>query len=128
MIAGAPRRVRRRDDFAGMADRDDLPVETIAAGAGLVDEVQLAAPAAESHEIVVLDGVTTTVKVAHMRLCHGRMLFVRAYPRDGAPINEALVRDLLNGGFLDQQRNCVLVGGTESTHNAHLSILLKVEG
>ena len=35
-----------------------------------------------SHEIVVLDGVTTTVKVAHMRLCHSRMIFVRAYPRE----------------------------------------------
>jgi hypothetical protein len=34
-----------------------------------------------SHEIVMLNGVTTTVKVAHMRLCHSRMLFVRAYPR-----------------------------------------------
>ncbi len=31
------------------------------------------------HEIVVLNGVTTTVKVAHMRLCHSRMLFARAY-------------------------------------------------
>lgn len=35
-----------------------------------------------SHEIVVIDGVTTTVKVAHVRLCHSRMLFVRAYPRE----------------------------------------------
>jgi len=35
-----------------------------------------------SHEIVVIDGATTTVKVAHMRLCHSRMLFVRAYPRE----------------------------------------------
>src|SRR5690606_3267256 len=35
-----------------------------------------------SHEIVVLGGVTTTVKVAHVRLCHSRMLFVRAYPRE----------------------------------------------
>ncbi len=26
-----------------------------------------------SHEIVVMDGVTTTVKVAHVRLCHSRM-------------------------------------------------------
>jgi transposase len=33
-----------------------------------------------SHEIVVLNGVTTTVKVAHLRLCHSRMMFVRAYP------------------------------------------------
>ncbi len=30
------------------------------------------------------------------------------------PINEALVRDLAGGGFIVQQRNVVLVGGTES--------------
>ena len=35
-----------------------------------------------SHEIVILDGVTTEVKVAQMRLCHSRMPFVRAYPRE----------------------------------------------
>jgi transposase len=35
-----------------------------------------------SHEIVVLSGVTTTLKVAHVRLCHSRMMFVRAYPRE----------------------------------------------
>jgi len=35
-----------------------------------------------SHETVILDGVTVTVKVAHMRLCHSRMPFVRAYPRE----------------------------------------------
>jgi hypothetical protein len=35
-----------------------------------------------SHEIVVLKGVTTIVKVAHLRLCHSRMPFVRAYPRE----------------------------------------------
>jgi transposase len=35
-----------------------------------------------SHEVVVMDGVTTTVKVAHVRLCHSRMPFVRAYPRE----------------------------------------------
>lgn len=35
-----------------------------------------------SHEIVVLGGVATTVKVAHVRLCHSRMFFVRAYPRE----------------------------------------------
>jgi len=35
-----------------------------------------------SHEIVVINGVTTTVKVAHVRLCHSRMFFVRAYPRE----------------------------------------------
>ena len=35
-----------------------------------------------SHEIVVLDGVTVTVKVAHVRLCHSRMMFARVYPRE----------------------------------------------
>ncbi|SMX50824.1 hypothetical protein MAA8898_05024 [Maliponia aquimaris] len=35
-----------------------------------------------SHEIVILDGVTMMVKVAHVRLCHSRMPFVRAYPRE----------------------------------------------
>src|SRR5271163_4416058 len=35
-----------------------------------------------SHEIVLLSGVTVTVKAAHARLCHSRMLFVRAYPRE----------------------------------------------
>ena len=35
-----------------------------------------------SHEVVLLNGTTVTVKVAHVRLCHSRMLFVRAYPRE----------------------------------------------
>jgi transposase len=35
-----------------------------------------------SHEIVVLNSVTVAVKVAHVRLCHSRMMFVRAYPRE----------------------------------------------
>src|ERR1700754_4899670 len=35
-----------------------------------------------SHEVVVLCGATVTVKVAHVRLCYSRMLFVRAYPRE----------------------------------------------
>src|SRR5271169_2042869 len=35
-----------------------------------------------SHEIVLLSGVTVTVKAAHARLCHSRMLFVRVYPRE----------------------------------------------
>jgi hypothetical protein len=33
-----------------------------------------------SHETVVMDGVTTIVKAAHLRLCHSRMMFLRAYP------------------------------------------------
>ncbi|MFO1036176.1 MAG: IS21 family transposase [Geminicoccaceae bacterium] len=35
-----------------------------------------------SHEIVLINGTTVMVKVAHVRLCHSRMLFVRAYPRE----------------------------------------------
>jgi transposase len=35
-----------------------------------------------SHEVVLIGGVTVTVKVAHIRLCHSRMMFVRAYPRE----------------------------------------------
>jgi len=35
-----------------------------------------------SHEVVLINGVTVTVKVAHMKLSHSRMLFVRAYPRE----------------------------------------------
>src|SRR5215208_3070354 len=35
-----------------------------------------------SHEVVLINGTTLTVKVAHVRLCHSRMLFVRAYPRE----------------------------------------------
>jgi transposase len=35
-----------------------------------------------SHEIVVMNGVTVTAKVAHVRLCHSRMMFFRAYPRE----------------------------------------------
>jgi len=29
-----------------------------------------------------MDGVTTIVNVAHLRLCHSRIMFVRVYPRE----------------------------------------------
>jgi transposase len=35
-----------------------------------------------SHEVVLIAGATVTVKVAHLRLCHSRMPFIRAYPRE----------------------------------------------
>ena len=35
-----------------------------------------------SHEVAVLDGVVTKVKVAQVRLCHSRMPFARAYLRE----------------------------------------------
>jgi len=48
-----------------------------------------------SHEIVLLNGVTVTVKVAHIRLCHSRMMFVRAYPRE----TQEMVFDAHERGF-----------------------------
>jgi hypothetical protein len=35
-----------------------------------------------SHEVVLINGATVIVKVAHVRLCHRRMMFARAYPRE----------------------------------------------
>src|SRR6202051_4421990 len=48
-----------------------------------------------SHEIVLLNGVTVTVKVAHVRLCHSRMMWVRAYPRE----TQEMVFDAHERGF-----------------------------
>jgi len=48
-----------------------------------------------SHEVVLIDGVTVTVKVAHVRLCHSRMMFVRAYPRE----SQEMVFDAHNRAF-----------------------------
>ena len=42
---------------------------------------------------------------------------------DGTPINEALVHDLSKGGFLAEQRNAVLIGGT-GTGKSHLAIAI----
>ena len=35
-----------------------------------------------SHEMVVMAGAAMVVKIAHVRLCRSRMMFVRAYPRE----------------------------------------------
>ncbi len=42
---------------------------------------------------------------------------------EGTPINETLVKDLAGGGFIAQQRNAVLVGGT-GTGKSHLAIAI----
>ena len=55
-----------------------------------------------SHEIVLINGVTVTVKVAHVRLCHSRMLFVRAYPRE----TQEMVIDAHNRAFAFFRGTC----------------------
>ena len=40
---------------------------------------------------------------------------------DDTPVNETLLRDLAGGGFLEQQRNVVLIGGT-GTGKSHLAV------
>src|ERR1700741_2387527 len=55
-----------------------------------------------SHEVVLINGVTVTVKVAHVRLCHSRMLFVRAYPRE----TQEMVFDAHNRAFAFFKGTC----------------------
>ena len=55
-----------------------------------------------SHEIVLINGVRVTVKVAHVRLCHSRMLFARAYPRE----TQEMVFDAHNRAFAFFKGTC----------------------
>src|SRR5947207_852956 len=55
-----------------------------------------------SHEVVLINGTTVTVKVAHVRLCHSRMLFVRAYPRE----NPEMVFDAHSRAFAFFKGTC----------------------
>jgi transposase len=55
-----------------------------------------------SHEVVLINGATVTVKVAHIRLCHSRMLFVRAYPRE----TQEMVFDAHNRAFAFFKGTC----------------------
>ena len=49
-----------------------------------------------SHEVITLQGLPVTVKVAHMKLSHSRMPFVRAYHRE----TQELVFDAHDKGFV----------------------------
>ena len=67
-----------------------------------------------SHEIILLNGATVLVKVAHVRLCHSRMLFVRAYPRetqemvfDAYDRAFALFKGTCNRGIYDNMKTAV---------------------
>ena len=55
-----------------------------------------------SHEVVLINGTTVTVKVAHIRLCDSRMLFVRAYP----PETQEMVFDAHNRAFAFFKGTC----------------------
>src|SRR3984893_7309497 len=55
-----------------------------------------------SHEVVLINGTTLTIKVAHVRLCHSRMLFVRAYPRE----TQEMVFDAHNRAFAFFKGTC----------------------
>lgn len=52
-----------------------------------------------SHEIAILRGATVTV---HLRLCHSRMLFMRAYRRE----SQEMVFDAHDKGFAFFRRTC----------------------
>ncbi len=61
-----------------------------------------------SHEVVLIGGTTVTVKVAHVRLCHSRMLFVRAYPRE----TQEMVFDAHNRAFAFFRGTCTAASTT----------------
>lgn len=67
-----------------------------------------------STEIVILRGITTAVQVAQVRLCHSRMPFVRAYPRqaqemvfDAHDRAFAFYRGTCQRGIYDNMRTAV---------------------
>ena len=86
-----------------------------------------------SHECVVIDGVTTMAKVAQVRLCHSRMLFVRAYPREAQEMvfdaHEkafAFFKGVARRGIYDNMRTAVdaVFVGKERQFNRRFSQLM----
>jgi len=85
-----------------------------------------------STEIVVLRGITTAVQVAQVRLCHSRMPFVRAYPRqsqemvfDAHDKAFAFYRGTCQRGIYDNMRTAVdaLLIGRERHFNRRFTIV-----
>jgi transposase len=55
-----------------------------------------------SHEKAIIGGIPQTIKLAHFRLCHSRMFFVVAYPRE----SQEMVFDAHNKAFAFFQGTC----------------------
>jgi transposase len=79
-----------------------------------------------SHEVVLINGVTVKIKVAHVRLCHSRMLFVRAYPRESQEMvfdahdrAFAFFRGACRRGIYDNMKTAVetIFAGRERAYN-----------
>jgi transposase len=79
-----------------------------------------------SHEVVVMAGAVLTVKVAHVRLCHSRMMFVRAYPRESQEMvfdahdrAFAFFRGACTRGIYDNMKTAVeaILVGRERSYN-----------
>lgn len=52
------------------------------------------------ERVILMWGVTVTVKVAHVRLCHSRMMFVRAHMREIEPLPAIGPRTMARGDGL----------------------------
>jgi DNA replication protein DnaC len=96
------------------------------------DEV-MAAAIKRQHEppTVVGDLLKAEIAEKHARSIKYQMTIAKLplakdlddFKFEGSPVNEALVRDLAGGGFLGEQRNVVLIGGT-GTGKSHLAIAI----
>jgi transposase len=72
-----------------------------------------------------MDGATTTLKVAHVRLCHSRMMFVRAYPQeiqemvsDAHERGFAFFRGACTRGIYDNMKTVVETGSRSANSDA----------
>jgi len=82
-----------------------------------------------SHEIVVIGGVTTTVKVAHVRLCHSRMFFVRAYSNASiAPTEDMLAHAIRRDIGVVRDHFAATRGGIERRVRSVLPIVSFIRG
>ena len=74
-----------------------------------------------SHEVVMLDGVTTTVKVAHMRLCHSsryKQQRIHGHHPDSStfpPRSQGLARSPADSWFRCHHNSC---RGIHQSHNS----------